>query len=138
HTDYAALESAIPAELKLRLLRGALQDETVASDRFGFTPFRNSPLERQLPSNDELALMTRLHCDCWTSLASGKPSRKELRRWRTIFRAMLQRIDRFGLLIHFGTYSDDFCLAGPEVRCVSHYDCLDGLLRDTLYQMTPN
>ena len=138
HTDCAALESAIPQELKLKLLRGALGAESVASDRFGFTPFCNLSIEEQLPCKDELALMTRLHCDCWSTLASAKTSPKESRWWRNIFREMLCRIDRFGLLIHFGDPSDDFLLAGPELRSVRDRDCLFGLRRDTLYEITLN
>lgn len=133
--DLAALESAIPRDLKLKLLRGGLQDETVSVHGFGFTPFSNHELEKQLPCNDQLALMTRLHCDCWTTLATTNTSRRETQRWRNIFREMLTVIDRFGLILHFGDPSDSFTLNGPEVRCVCSSDCLFGLRRDTLYEI---
>jgi hypothetical protein len=108
----------------------------VAPDRFGFTPFSNSPIEDQLPCNDKLTLMSRLHCDCWSTLASPNPSRKELRRWQNIFREMLCQVDRFGLIIHFGDPSDNFVVA--EIRSVLAPDCLFGLSRDKLYEITMN
>lgn len=135
-TDFVALESAIPNELKLKLLRGGLQDDDVTPGRFGFTPFCNPEIEVQLPCDDRLTLMTRLHCDCWTTLASVRQSRKELQRWQNIFREMLRQIDRFGLLIHFGDPSDNFVLAGPEIRSVRDRDCLYGLYHDKLYEIT--
>ena len=138
HTDCSDLESAIPSDLKLKLLRGALQGEAVTSDRFGFTQLCNPSVEEQLPCNDQLVLMTRLHCDCWSTLASANSSRRELQRWRNIFREMLYRIERFGLLIHFGDSSDRFLVAGPEFRSMRDRECLDGLRRDTLYKITMN
>lgn len=136
HTDYVAIESAIPDELKLKLLRGALQDPSIAANRFGFTPFANPSIKEQLPCNDDLVLMTRLHCDCWSTLASAHASSKEVQRWRSIFREMLSHVDRFGLLIHFGTQSDKFLLAGPELRSISDRDCLLQLRHDTFYEIT--
>ena len=133
--DLATLDSVIPRDLKLKLLRGGLQDETVSAHGFGFIPFVNQELKKQLPCNDQLALMTRLHCDCWTTLATTNTSRKETQRWRNIFKEMLTVIDRFGLVLHFGDPSDRFTLNGPEVRSVSSSDCLFGLRRDTLYEM---
>lgn len=135
-TDRVALESAIPVDLKLKLLRGAFENETIAADRIGFTPFSNPSIKEQLPCDDELVLMTRLHCDCWSTLASTHANRKELQRWRNIFREMLTQVDRFGLLIHFGVESDKFLVAGPESRSISERDCLLGLNRDTLYELT--
>ena len=136
NTDCVALESAIPDELKLKLLHGALQDKAITADRLGFTLFRNPSVEEQLPCNDHLVLMTRLHCDCWSTLASANTSTKEARRWRSIFREMLCHVDRFGLLIHFGVQSDRFLLAGPEWRSISDRDCLLRLRRDTFYEIT--
>jgi hypothetical protein len=135
NTDLVALESAISDELKLKLLRGALQDNAVTADRLGFTPFRNPSIEEQLPCNDQLVLMTRLHCDCWSTLASVNTSPKEAQRWRSIFRDMLCQVDRFGLLIHYGVQSDRFLLAGPELRSISDRDCLFRLRRDTFYEI---
>ena len=135
-TDRVALESAIPDELKLKLLRGAFRDETIAADRIGFTPFGNPSIKEQLPCEDDLVLMTRLHCDCWSTLASRITSSKESQRWRSIFREMLSKVERFGLLIHFGVQSDRFLVAGPELRSISDRDCLLGLRLDTLYEIT--
>lgn len=136
HTDVGSLEKAIPDGLKLKLLGEALQDEAITADRFGFTRFSNASVESQLPNNDDLVLMTRLHCDCWSTLASTNTSVKESQRWRNIFREMLHNVDRFGLLIHFGSEADKLLLAGPEVRSVSDEQCLLGLKYDTLYEMT--
>lgn len=135
-TDLTTLESAIPDELKRKLLRGAFKEDTIAADRFGFTPFSNASIKEQLPCDDDLVFMTRLHCDCWSTLASANANRRELQRWRSIFREMLTQVDRFGLLIHFGVESERFLVAGPESRSIRERDCLLGLNRDTLYEIT--
>jgi hypothetical protein len=133
-TNIAALERAVPDDLKLKLLRGGLQEKNVSSQSFGFTPFSNLHLQSQMPCNDQLVLTTRLHCDCWTTLATASPSRNEVQRWRHILRRMLEHIDRFGLIIHFGDPNDQFILAGPEYRSLEQGNCLHGLLLDTMYE----
>lgn len=122
--------------MKVKLLRGGLRDESVSEYTFGFTVFANPAIEKQLPCNDLLALTTRLPCDCWTTLATQQTSRRESQRWRNIFRVMLEEIGRFGLIIHWGESLDDFALAGPEMRPLLSADCLVGIQRDTLYEVS--
>lgn len=130
-----ALETAIPQELKRELLRTGLREESMTPECFGFTPLANLVIEKQLPTNDQLARMTRLHCDCWTTLGTVATSEQEATLWRDIFTSMLSVIDRFGMLIHFGDPNDPFQIAGPEFRSIATSTGLMCLQWDTLYEI---
>lgn len=133
-TDLVALAATIPAELRRSLLRGGLKDSWPDHTHFAFDPV-SSKLE--LPFADELLVTcTRVHCDCWSTLTTGTPNRKELSRWRSIFDALHVAVPRFGLIVHFGDPSDVFRLAGPTRLPMSESAPLHRIQLDTYYDVT--
>ena len=134
-TDLAALASSIPERVRQLLLRGGLNDSWPDHTHFAFDPVNTS---LSLPFADEqLVRCTRVHCDCWSTLTTDSPNRKELARWRTIFDSIHNIILRFGLIVHFGDPTDVFDLAGPTLLPMSEAAPLHRLQLDTYYDVIP-
>lgn len=133
--DLKELTESIPERLRESLLRGGLCDSWPDHTHF---EFRRVESKLALPYEDEqLVTCTQVHCDCWSTLATEQPNRKEVTRWRTIFDSIHNVVPRFGFVIHFGDPSDEFALAGPEPLPMSEADPLHRMREDTYYDVTP-
>jgi hypothetical protein len=139
-SDLGRLEACIPQKLRHGMMRFAMREEARA-DQFGFTEVKNDCVQSQLPDDDILARVDRLHCDCWSHLGrrsiSERPP-KELRRWLTIIRLLVQTevAERIGLLMHFGDPTDSFIVHGPIVYDLAEVSAahLTNWEWDTLYE----
>lgn len=134
-TDLKQLEASIPSGLKQSLLRRGFHASWPQPRHFGFQVVDNSPVRSQLPTNDLIVTMTRVVCDCWSTLGSDRLDSKEASRWRSVLECMRAAIPRFAFLVHFGTPSDAFVLKGPEVISLSDRQPLQNLRLDTLYEI---
>lgn len=134
HLDLNLLTEAIPPRVRRSLLRGGMKESWPQPIHFGFSKVESNV---QLPYPDEtLVTCTRVSCDCWSTLTSLEPNRKELRRWMRIFEALHTMVPRFGFMIHFGNPSDDFEVRGPVPLSIRGAAPLHHFEFDTYYDLT--
>jgi hypothetical protein len=81
--DPMRLETAIPMDLRRRLIRLG-PDEYAAADQVGVEEVENPFVTSQVPGDDRLVRLTRIHCDCWSELGCYWKSLKNWD-WDTIY-----------------------------------------------------
>ena len=139
-TDLQQMEASIPDAIRRRLISLG-PGEYAPADHVGVEEVENRFVADQLPADDRLVRLTRMHCDCWSDLGRRQdlatPS-KEIGRWLTLLRRWIGRgtADRIGLFIHFGDPGDAMVLRGPIVHEVGRINAthLEMWEWDTIYE----
>jgi len=134
NTDLIDLERAIPERLRRSLLRVGTRASGLGANLIGFTIVENLSVQTQMPTSDLLVRLTRLPCDCWSTLFTPELAEKESSKWLAVFGVILAEVGRFGVLAHFGDPENQFEVSGPCSLSLANKS-LGGLQEDTFYEV---